>query len=120
MGTCGIFFAGLVSLGGCASVPPPTTQLGDAQAARDAAVALDAGTYAPVDLRNADDKLAAATAASAKRDYARATALAEAAVVDAELAAAKARQNKARAEVERKSAENQQLKRDLERGAPSQ
>lgn len=120
LGTCGIFFAGLLILGGCASVPPPTALLSDAQSARDSAAALDAATYAPVDLRNADDKLAAANAASAKHDYARATALAEAAEIDAELASAKSRQNKARAEAERKNAENQRLKRDLERGEKSQ
>jgi hypothetical protein len=102
-----------LALAGCASAPPPLSELDDAAALIERAEAEDAGRHAPMELRFADEKLARARAAVDDKDYARAVLLADQAEVDAEFAFAKARQAKARLAVEAKAAENEQLRRDV-------
>ncbi len=107
-------------LAGCATAPPPLTELADARAEVDRARAAGADASAPVELRFAEDKLSAAQAASEKRDYAVAGSLATQARVDAELASAKARAARARSAVREKTDDNARLRRELltEEGAP--
>lgn len=82
--------ASLLSLSGCASIPPPREDMAVARFALNEAHEADASQYAPVELRNARKKLEAAEQAIAKGDYEEARRLAEQAFVDAQLAEAKA------------------------------
>ena len=88
-----------LALGACASVPPPTEQMAVSRAAVADAQGAGAGQYAPDDLREAQSKLTAATAAMARRDNEQALRLAEQAEADAQLAAIRARSAKATAAV---------------------
>lgn len=81
----------VVLLAGCASVPPPTESLTRASTAVNDAAQAKADDYAPLELRNAQQKLEQAQALAAQEDYDRAARLADEAAVDAELAAAKSR-----------------------------
>lgn len=82
-------------LGACASQPMPTDQLALAeQAVRDAERA-GAVELAPVEMRNARDKLGAAQRAVDAKEAQTSTQLAEQAQVDAQLAEATARAQKA-------------------------
>ena len=81
-------------MGGCASQPMPTDQLALAeQAVRDAERA-GAVELAPVEMRNARDKLGAAQRAVDAKQAQTSTQLAEQAQVDAQLAEATARAEK--------------------------
>ena len=103
----------LLFLAGCATAPPPMRELADADQAVRAARDAGAATFAPVELRFAEDKLGRARAASEAEDYAEAGTLARQALVDSELAAAKASAGKARAEVQARSEDNARLRREL-------
>jgi hypothetical protein len=93
-----------VLLAGCATTsPPPTEQFAVARAAVSDAVGAGAAEYAPGTLLSAQDKLDKATRAMNDRAYGDARRYAEAAEVDARLAASTARSRKAQravAEVE--------------------
>ncbi|MFA5683942.1 MAG: DUF4398 domain-containing protein [Lysobacteraceae bacterium] len=102
--------AGLVA---CASTPPPTSALDAADAAIVQARSAQAADHAPVELGFAESKRAQATAAVNNRDNALARTLALQAEADAELALAKSRAATARAEVQRRSSENTNLRREL-------
>lgn len=84
-------------LTGCASVPPPDEQIGQAQSAIDAAEQAEATSFAPVELREAKRKLDEARAMMEDEEYETARRLAEQAEVDAELARLKAGSAKAEA-----------------------
>ena len=104
----------LVGLAGCASVPPPTAELG----AADAAIATVAATpeatrYAADELAAARHELAAAQAAMAQQDYALALRLAAGAQADVDLARAKGRALAARSAVAAKTEDNEALRRRL-------
>lgn len=107
----------LLGLAGCASVPPPTEQMAVSRTAVQNAQRAGATEHAPVELRDAQSKLSAATSAMARDDNERARRLAEQAAADARLAELKAETAKAQAAV----AELQQgillLRRELERKA---
>nr|WP_282452589.1 DUF4398 domain-containing protein [Lysobacter sp. CAU 1642] len=100
-------------LAACASTPPPTAELAAAEAALNDARQAKAADFAPVELGFARDKLAVAQAAIEARQYDRARDAAAQAAADAELALAKSRAAQARREVQRRSEENTQLRRDL-------
>jgi Domain of unknown function (DUF4398) len=88
----------------CATTPPPTGQVAVAKAAIADAVSAGGEQLAPEPLHTAQKKLALADTAMAARNYADARRLAEAAEVDARLAAVTARSTKAQlaaAELER-------------------
>ncbi len=108
-----IVLSALLALGACATTPPPTRELSEAGQAVRTARDAGAGTFAPVELRFAEDKLRMAQAASEAEDYDQAGALARQALVDSELAAAKARAGKARADVQARSEDNARLRREL-------
>lgn len=81
---------GLAVLGGCASTPPPNTELALGQAAVERASG-PAAAEAPAELALARDKMMRANAAFADKDYALARRLSEQASADAALAEAQAR-----------------------------
>ena len=105
-------------LAGCAPSKPPNVGLGDAAKALDAARVAGAPTYAPMELRNAEDRLSQARASMDRRDYDEARGLVEESQVDSELAAVKARVGKAREKVDQRTRENAQLRSELSSGAP--
>lgn len=107
-----VVLLGLV-LAGCGPTRPPNTGL--EEAARHLQVAREAGasTYAPLELRGAEERLSAGRAAADKRDYEDAIALAEESQANSDLASAKARLGKARERVETRTRENAQLRQDL-------
>ncbi|HRQ65448.1 MAG TPA: DUF4398 domain-containing protein [Xanthomonadaceae bacterium] len=88
-------------------------EIDEAARAVAAARAADAGAHAPMELRFAEERLAAARTAADDKDGARAGMLAEQALVNAELAMAKARAARIRAEVQARSEQNAQLRRSL-------
>jgi Domain of unknown function (DUF4398) len=100
-------------LAACAITPPPMTQLTAADGAVRQARAADAQTYAPVELRFAEDKLSRARSAADAEEYSLAIELAAQAQVDGELAKAKSVAARARAEVRQKTEENARLSREL-------
>ena len=102
-----------LALAGCASAPPPLSELDDAAVLIDRARDVEAARHAPVELRFAEEKLARAQALLQDKDYDEAAKLAGEAEVDAEFAIAKSRQARARLAVEAKAAENEQLRRDV-------
>jgi hypothetical protein len=77
-------------LGACASVPPPESELGQADLALRKAEQADAGHYAPLEMRVARTKLEAARLAMRNDDNLEARRLAEQAKLDATLAEATA------------------------------
>jgi len=104
-----------VSLAACGPTKPPTDVLGVATRNLAAAQAAGAATYAPLELRSAQDHLAGANTASARKDYDRAAVLAEESAVDSELAAAKARLGKAREAVDTLKRQNAELSNGVPR-----
>ena len=102
-----------LALAGCATAPPPLSELDDAAALIERARDADAARHAPVELRFAEEKLARARAAVDDKAYALAVRFADLAEVDAEFAIAKSRQARARLAVEAKAGENEQLRRDV-------
>jgi len=98
----------------CAPTKPPTDVLGAAARNVSAAESAGAATYAPLELRSAQDHLAQANAAEARQDYDVAAMLAGESAVDSELAAAKARLGKARDAAEALRKQNA----DLSNAAP--
>ena len=100
-------------LTGCASAPPPTGLLEQADAAVAAARQVHADDFAPVELGFAEEKLAAARLAMDDGEYAQAQALAEQAELNATLAGARSRAAAGRAAVQKQSEENASLRRRL-------
>ena len=110
----GIF---LLALTGCGPTKPPNVGLDDAMRALDAARDAGAPTYAPMELRNAEDRLSQARARYAKRDYEEAASLVQEGQVDSELAAVKARLGKAREKVDARIHENASLREQSASGS---
>jgi hypothetical protein len=104
----------ICALGACASLPPPTQELANAQQAVTRADGADASQHAPDHLATARDALGRAQAAMAagKEDDARRMALAAAA--EADLAYAKSREAVTRAELAQRQAEVAELRRRLQ------
>jgi predicted nucleic acid-binding Zn-ribbon protein len=103
----------LVLLTGCTQTKPPPAGLDEAARELEAARNAGAATYAPLELRNAEERLSQARARMDKRDYATAQQFSEESRTDSDLAAAKARLGKAREKVEARTRENAQLRQDL-------
>ena len=106
----GLILAGLI---GCASTPPPTVELGAADAAITVAATPDEQHYAADELAAARHELEAAQAAMAKQDYAQARQLAATAQADADLARAKGRALGAQSAVAAKTEDNATLRHRL-------
>lgn len=92
---------------------PPPDLLGPAQSQLRAARAEGASTYAPLELRFAEERLDQAQAAVDGRDYTLATRLAAESAVNSELAAIKARLGKRREDVEALKRQNDEVARTL-------
>ena len=99
-----------LSLGGCASVPPPDSAMNQAQAQLQAARDAGAADYDPVDFGFAQDKFQQAQVAMADRKYAQAADLADESRADATLARTKALLGAARAQIQSKTDANSQLR----------
>ena len=104
-----VFVIMAVSLAACGPTKPPSDVLGIATRNLSAAQAAGAETHAPLEFRSAQEHLAQANTASARKDYDRAAALADESAVDSELAAAKARLGKAREAVDALKRQNAEL-----------
>lgn len=100
-------------LAACASTPPPRTALDAAELAIEDARRLGAQDYAPVELGRAAQRLSAAGAAFAERDYAAAQRHAAQAELEAQLAQYRSRAATGREEVRRRTDENARLRREL-------
>ena len=100
-------------LAGCGPTKPPNTGLD--QAARELQAARDAGasTYAPLELRSAEERLSAGRAAADKHDYDVAADLADESAANSDLALAKSRLGKAREKAEARARENARLRQEL-------
>ena len=99
----------------CGPTKPPADVLGAATRNLAAAQSAGAATYAPIELRAAQDHLAQASAAAARHEYDDASVLASESGVDSELAAAKSRLGKAREAVDALKRQNADLERDAAR-----
>ena len=104
-------------LAACTPTKPPPVGLDEAARGVEAARNAGAATYAPLELRNAEERLSQARAKMDKRDYSLAQQLAEESRIDSDLAAVKARLGKAREKVETRTRENTQLRQDLSSGS---
>lgn len=100
----------------CAPTRPPNIGLDEAARSLDAARDAGAPTYAPMELRNAEDHLSQARARFAKRDYDEAASLTQEAQADSELAAVKSRLGKAREKVDARMHENADLRQRSDAG----
>jgi chromosome segregation ATPase len=107
-----------LALIGCGPTKPPNLGLAEAERALAAAREAGASTYAPMELRNAEDRLSRARAQAEQRDYTAAQYLAQETEVDSELAALKARLGKTREKIEVRTRENAQLREELGAGNP--
>lgn len=76
----------LLFMGACATTNPPTQKLTETETVIRQADQIGAGDYAPLEIRQARQKLEQARAAYNREDYDEAARLAEQARVDAELA----------------------------------
>jgi hypothetical protein len=88
LGTCGIW--------GCTNTKPPADMITQTEAEIDKAKDLGAQEHAPVELLDAEDKLAKAKAAVDQEQYAKAENILEEALIDAEYAAVKSQSAKAK------------------------
>jgi hypothetical protein len=104
-----------VTLAGCVTAPPPVQLLDRAQSEIRAARASGAATTAPMDLAEAERRLAAAQQFAANKDFGKATASAEEAEAAAATARARARLAQLNQQINEKTTLNQQLQADLER-----
>ena len=100
-----LFFIGALALitVGCASsgsLSTATTKISESKKAISVARESNASTNTPVDLRNAEDKLAQANLALTEDEYLQATRLAEKATVDADCARIEAKAEKAKKDAE--------------------
>jgi hypothetical protein len=106
-----------VILSGCGPTrPPPNIGLEDASRMLADARAAGAPTYAPLELRNAEDRLSQSRASFDKKDYDDAARFASESRVDSELALVKSRLGKARERADNRARENAQLQQDIANG----
>ena len=116
-----IFFMGALSLllaAGCASSGSLTTatmKISESEKAISVAKETNASINAPVDVRNAEEKLAQANLAFTEDEYLRATRLAEKATVDADCARIEANAQKAKNDADQMRLNIRTLRQDLER-----
>ena len=101
-----------VVLAGCASTPPPTSQLAVAQQAVNSADTARSAEFAPLELRTAREKLLQAEQANLEEEYDRARYLAEQSEWDARVAERKAQAEKAKRGVEAAEQGTQELREE--------
>lgn len=98
---------------GCAQTKPPLAEMQDAARRVDGAREAGASTYAPAELRAAQERIAQARAAMKQEDYDMAAQFADEAQAAGDLAQVKTRLGKARERVDARTRENAQLRSDL-------
>lgn len=103
----------LLLLAACGPTRPPPDVLGSAQDKLRIARADGAPTYAPLELRFAEERLDLARAAMADRDYKVAADLAEESSVNSELAAIKSKSGKLRERIDALRQQNAEISRSL-------
>ena len=103
----------LISAAGCSQTKPPLAEMQDASRRVESARDAGASTYAPAELRSAQERLGQARAAMKQEDYDTAAQLADEAQVAGDLAQVKTRLGKARERVDARTRENAQLRSDL-------
>jgi hypothetical protein len=111
----GLTAAALVLLTACTSPPPPIEQMAISRAAVSNATGAGANELAPVLLKSATDKMAAAERAMTEKEYVRARELAEEAQADAQLAGATARSAKAQKAAETVQEDSRVLRKEIDR-----
>jgi hypothetical protein len=87
---------GTFGIWGCTNTKPPTDMITQTEAEIDKAKDLGAQEHAPVELLDAEDKLAKAKSAIDQQQYAKAENILEEALIDAEYAAVKSQSAKAK------------------------
>ncbi len=102
-----------LALAACTPAKPPTADIEAAQSAVATARQAGASTYAPLELRAAEDHLSQAKASVDTGDFDIALRMADESKVDSELAAVKSRLGKDRENVQKQIRENARLRRDL-------
>ena len=116
-----LFFMGALAMlltVGCASsgsLSTATMKISESEKAISVARESNASTNTPVDLRNAEDKLAQANLAFTDDEYLKATRLAEKATVDADCARIEAKAEKAKKDADQMRQNIRNLRQDLER-----
>lgn len=100
----------------CGPTKPPPDLLGNAQQRLASARSSGAATFAPLELRFAEERFNQAQAAIQDRDYTLAANLAEESGANSELAAIKARIGKLRESVEQLKQQNAEINRVLQAG----
>ena len=111
----GVSAVAALLLAACASAPPPIEQMAVSRAAVNNASSAGATEFAPVMLKSAMDKMAAAELAMTKEEYVKARELAEQAQVDAQLAAASSRSAKAQKAAETVQEDSRVLRKEIDR-----
>lgn len=101
----------MLAVAGCASAPPPTSELAAAEAAIASVERLSPRGHAAEALAEANRRYEAAQRSVSEQRYDQARLLAEQALAAAELAQARARLAAARADVDSKAARNADLRR---------
>ncbi len=105
-----VLLAGLLlALAGCASAPPPTDAMTQAQAMIESARSAQASIYAPLDLGAAEARYAQAQQQLAGKHYDQAARLAGEAAASAELARARAHLGQLKLQVQQQTRDNEQL-----------
>ena len=103
----------VIGVAGCAQTKPPLVEMQEATRRVEAARDAGASTYAPTELRMAQERLGQARAAMKQEDYDAAAQLADEAQAAGDLAQTKTRLGKARERVDARTRENAQLRSDL-------
>jgi len=111
----GVTVAIALLMAGCASIPPPTSQIAVSKVAITNANSAGGNEFAPLPFNSAMDKMDAAEKAMAKEDYLTARNLAEEAGVEAQLAAVTARSVKAQKAVSQLQEDNRALRQEIDR-----
>jgi flagellar biosynthesis/type III secretory pathway protein FliH len=112
--TC-VAITALLAAGCSSSGPLASTKLAQAERAVDEAQQAGAAISVPVELRTAEDKLKAARAAMANKDYDQAFKVAEQASVDADYARARAVNERVKKMADEMRANIQTLRQELDR-----
>jgi hypothetical protein len=115
--TLSILIICVTQITGCAQTKPPLAEMDDAARRVEAARAAGAPTYAPLELRMAQERLARARAAMKEEDYDQAAQFADDTQAASDLALTKTRLGKVREKVDARARENAQLRNDLSIGA---
>ncbi|RJP94378.1 MAG: DUF4398 domain-containing protein [Desulfobacteraceae bacterium] len=106
--------------GACASGTPPVAKISDVENAIVRARESTAMTYAPLDLKFAEEKLKEAKSLVAQKDYLSASQLLDEALIDAKLAEAKSRSEREKMQTAEMRESIDQMRKEIERKSQGQ